>query len=153
MKIKIILAFLVSTLCNAQITLNEMKTILNNDVDYLETFALTKGYFFNKIIDDDKMKGVKYTKGIKKDNHLVLYSSYYKIDKKVFTFQTSSQIDYLSIKKQLIEQEFKLIETYNDRGVLCKIYKNKQYCITLSTGKTKDFQLLDFYGINIEFNE
>ncbi len=154
MKIKIILALLISTLCNAQITLNDMKTILNNDIDYIETFALSKGYSFNKIIDYDEMEGIQYSKGVGKDSkHLTFYSSFYKIGKKTFHYQTSRQNEYLLIKKQLIEQGFKLIKTYDNEGVLYKEYKNKRYYILLRTGISQYPTLTEFYCADIEFIE
>ena len=155
MKIKIILALLISTLCNAQITLNDMKTILNNDIDFFETFALNKGYVFNEIIKNDKKEGIAFSKGIEKDSkHLTLYSSYFKIGNKAFHYQTSIESDYLIIKKQLIEQGFKLIETYDYEGVLYKEYKNKRYHITLRTGKAShNTGFLEFYCVDLEYND
>lgn len=147
MKIKIILTLLISTICNAQITLNDMKTILNNDIDYFETFSLTKGYVFKEIIKKDKKDGIAYAKGVGKESkHLALYSSYFEIGKKHIMYQTSRETDYLLIKKQLIEQGFKLIETYDYEGVLYKDYKNKLYYVTLRTGP-------EFCCIDIEFNK
>jgi hypothetical protein len=153
MKINLILALLISTFCNAQITLNDMKTILNNDIDYLETFALNRGYVFDKFIDENKLEGIKYSKRNEKNNQLVIYSSYYDTGRKVFSFITSSQKDYLLIKKQLIEQGFKLNNNFNYEGSLCKDYSNKKYILVLCTAKSKDFELSEFYCVNIEYNE
>jgi hypothetical protein len=155
MKIKIILALFISTLCNAQITLNDMKLFLNNNIDYYETFALNNGYVFKEIIKKDEFDGVAFAKGIGKDTkHLVLYSSYSEYGKMAFFYQTSKESDYLLIKKQLLEQEFKLIDTYDYEGNLIKEYKNKLYKITLKTGRmSESWGIIEFYTAILEFNK
>ena len=137
----------------AQITLNDMKTILNNDIDYIETFALSRGYSFNTIIDYDKKEGIAYSKGVEKDSkHLMYYSSFFETGKVGLTYQTSRETDYLLIKKQLSEQGFKLSDTYNFEGDLYKVNKNKIYKVTLRMGRAQYPDLREFYCIDIEFN-
>jgi hypothetical protein len=138
----------------AQITLNEMKTILNNDIDYIETFALSKGYSFKEIIKNDKKEGIAYAKGVEEDSkHLVFYSSFFEIGKKQITYQTGRVADYLLIKTQLIEQGFKLIDTYDVEGVLYKEYKNKLYKVTLRMGRAQYPDLREFYCVDIGFSK
>lgn len=154
MKIKFLLVFFISMISNAQITLNDMKTILNKDIDYIETFALSKGYSFKQIIKNDKKEGIAYAKGIEKDSkHLAFYSSMFEIGKKQLTYQTGRETEYLLIKKQLIEQGFKLTDTYDIEGVLYKEYKNKLYEVTLRTGTVDYPDVLEFYCVDIVFNK
>ena len=47
-----LLLFIFPFYLNAQLTINDMKMILKMDLDKFETFALKRGYAFNKIIDD-----------------------------------------------------------------------------------------------------
>ncbi len=148
MKIKFLLVFFISTVSNAQISLNEMKIILNKDIDYIETFALSRGYSFKEVIKDDIEEGVSYVKGVGKNTKYLDFSTKrFEIgDKKLF-YQTSIETDYLLIKKQLIEQGFKLTNTYDIEGFLHKEYKNKLYKVRLRTGGTA------VYTIEVEFNK
>ena len=57
------------------------------------------------------------------------------------------------IKKQLIEQGFKLTDTYDVEGVLYKEYKNKLYEVTLRTGRANYPDLREFYCVDIVFNK
>mgnify|MGYP006213902427 FL=1 len=63
MKIKFLLLFFVSTISYAQITLNDMKTILKMDYDSFETFAMNRGYVFKEFCNGE-LKCVTYTKGL-----------------------------------------------------------------------------------------
>lgn len=153
MIIKFLLVFFISTISYAQITLNEMKTILNKDIDYIETFALSRGYSFKEIIKDDIEEGIGYVKGVGKETkHLAFYSSSNANGGKVLFYQTGRETDYLLIKKQLIEQGFKLTATYDNEGVLHKEYKNTLYKVRLRTGKADYPSLREFYTVEILFN-
>lgn len=154
MKFKIIIFLFFSTICNAQITLNEMMSVLSKDIDNFETFSLKKGFIFKEIIKTNQKDGIAFAKGIGKDTkHIVLYSSYFEVGKKVFFYQTSLETDYLLIKKQLIEQGFKIIDTYDLDGDLYKLYKNNFYTIELKTGILPYPDNIEFYTITIEKNK
>jgi hypothetical protein len=152
MKIKIILALLVSTLCNAQITLNDIKTILKMDYDNFETFAMNKGFSFSEFCENE-FECVTYKKGYgEKTRFITLYSSHISSNEKKVTYQTYSETEYLLYKKQMKEQGFNLFDTeeWQEKGVLFKYYKNKNYQLTLAVGKTKINSVN--YEITIEHN-
>jgi hypothetical protein len=142
MKIKIILALLFSTLCNAQISLNDMKTILKMDYDSFETFALNRGFLFSHFCDDKfDDECVNYIKGVgKQTKYITLYKYDTNFNKKNVTYQLSIESEYLLIKKQMKEQGFNLIDTkeWKEKGVLFKYYENKYYRLTIAVvGKDK----------------
>lgn len=150
MKMKFLLVFFISTISSAQITLNEMKTILNKDIDYIETFALSRGYSFKEVVKDDIEEGVSYLKGVGKNTkYLDLYTKRFEIGNKQLFYQTSTETDYLLIKKQLIEQGFKLTDTYDIDGFLHKEYLNKLYKVRLRTGGSEHA----VYTVEVEFNK
>jgi hypothetical protein len=154
MKIKFLLVLFISTLSYGQITLNEMKTILNKDIDYIETFALNRGYSFKEVIKDENEEGVGYVKGVGKNTkHLSLSTNSSEIGTKHIFYQTSIETDYLLIKKQLIEQGFKLNKTYDIEGVLYKEYSNRVYKIRLMTGGPDYPEVGEFYAVRIGFNK
>jgi hypothetical protein len=151
MNIKFLLVFFVSTLSYAQITLNDMKTIIKMDSDSFETFAMNRGYVFSRFCDGE-LKCVVYTKGLgDKTKFITLYTKYYGIDDNSFTYQTSSEIEYLSIKKQMKEQGFVLFDTveWQEKGVLFKYYKNRNYKLTIGVGKN-EINTVD-YEISLDF--
>jgi hypothetical protein len=139
MRIKIILALFISTLCNAQITLNDMKTILKMDYDSFETFAMNKGFLFSKFCDDKfDDECVTYIKGVdKKTKYITLYKKDTKFNRKNVTYQLSIESEYLLFKKQMKEQGFSLIDTkeWKEKGVLFKYYENKYYSLTIAVGR------------------
>jgi hypothetical protein len=155
MKIKLILALLISTICNAQITLNEMKSIIKMDIDNFETFAMNKGFLFSNFCDDKfDDECVNYTKGVgEKTKYITLYTKYNNIYKKKVTYQTSIENEYLLFKKQMKEQGFSLFDKaeWQEKGVLFKYYKNKNYKLTLAIGKN-EINSVD-YEITLEFIE
>jgi len=129
MKIKIILALLFSTLCNAQITLNDMKTILKMDYDSFETFVMNKGFIFYSREKDD-FDSVFYTKGLGENTkYIALYTRRFNNYLKRVNYQTGSEAEYLSIKKQMKEQGFYFFDTYEskDEKQFSKTYRNKIY--------------------------
>ena len=140
---KIILALLISTLCNAQITLIDMKTIIKMDYDSFETFAMKKGFSFSNIQSDEQKKpyeSVTYTKGLGKNTkYITLYSKFIDFNKRSVIYQTNNETEYLLIKNQMKEQGFVLFDTehFQERGVLFKTYKNKNYTLILGTGKNE----------------
>ena len=139
MKIKFLLLFFVSTISYAQITLNDMKTILKMDYDSFETFAMNRGYVFKEFCNGE-LKCVTYTKGLgDKTKFITLYTKYYEVNENSFTYQTSSEIEYLSIKKQMKELGFVLYDTdeWQEKGVLFKEYKNRNYKLTIAVGKNE----------------
>lgn len=139
MKIKIILALLISTICNAQITLNDMKTILKMDYDSFETFAMNRGFSFSRFCEGE-FKCVVYTKGLgEKTKYITLYTKQIEVNGKSVTFQTNTETEYLLLKKQMKEQGFILFDTveWQEKGVLFKHYKNKNYKLTIGVGKNE----------------
>jgi hypothetical protein len=154
MKLKIILVLLISTLCNAQITLNDLKTILKMDYDSFETFAMNKGYTYESVRkemeNEKKFYGVFYKKGSNWDTKYIgLYTDYIHLGKKHVFFQTSKENDYLLIKEQLKKQGFKLIYTDEVEGTFLKEYHNSIYVLFLET--KKDNLNRRYYIIALEF--
>jgi hypothetical protein len=140
MKIKFLLVFFVSTISYAQITLNDMKTILKMDYDSFETFAMNKGFSFFKIDDEDGSNSIIYIKGQgEKTKYITFYKKYIDFNRKMVSYRTQSQKEYLLVKQQLKEQGFSLYETfqYDAEGVLFKSYRDKKYELTLGTGKNE----------------
>ncbi len=129
MKIKFLLMFFVSTISYAQITLNDMKTILKMDYDSFETFVMNKGFTFDNRRNDD-LESITYVKGFgEKTKYISIYTKIRKNYKKSVNYQTESEVEYLSIKKQMKEQGFYFFETYenNDNKTFTKAYRNKIY--------------------------
>lgn len=149
MKIKIIVALFISTLCNAQITLNDMKSILKMDYDGFETFAMNKGFVFSQICKNDE-ECVNYVKG-KGDytKYITLYTKISKsLHKKKVNYQTYNKTEYLLIKKQIKEQGFRLLDasTSQKNGQFFKLYQNKNYQVLIGIGKNNSGTA---YDINI----
>ena len=116
-----------------------MKTILKMDYDSFETFAMNRGYVFKEFCNGE-LKCVTYTKGLgDKTKFITLYTKYYEVNENSFTYQTSSEIEYLSIKKQMKELGFVLYDTdeWQEKGVLFKEYKNRNYKLTIAVGKNE----------------
>jgi hypothetical protein len=156
MKIKLILTLLISTICNAQITLNDMKSIIKMDFDSFETFSMNKGYTFENVRkemeNEKKFYGVFYKKGSNWDTKYIgLYKDYIKLGQKHVFFQTSKENDYLLIKKQLKEQGFNLVFTDEVEGTFLKEYHNSKYIVFLET--LKDNLDRQYYIIALEFKE
>lgn len=157
MKIKFLLVFFISTISYAQITLNDMKTIIKMDFDSFETFVMNKGFSYSKIgstLSKDAFECVTYTKGLgEKTKYITLYKKYIDYNKRNVTYQTNSETEYLLIKKQSKEQGFNLYDTleYEEKGVLFKTYKNKNYELTLGIGKNEVNSVT--YEISLQFIE
>lgn len=153
MKIKFLLVFFISTLSNAQITLNDMKSIIKMNIDSYETFVMNKGFLFSNFCEDD-FECFTYTKGVgEKTKYITLYTKHYEITEKRVTYQTSSETEYLLFKKHMTEQGFKLFDTveWPEKGVLFKYYKNKYYKLTIGIGKN-EINSVD-YEISLDYLE
>ena len=130
---------LISTFCNAQITLNDMKSILKMDYDSFETFVMNKGFIFDSRQKDD-FESVSYVKGLGENKkYITLYKRMLNNYKKSVNYQTPNESEYLSLKKQMKEQGFYFFETYenNDENVFTKIYRNKIYELRVYSIKNK----------------
>lgn len=137
---------LFSCYANAQMSINEMKSILKMDLDKFETYALNKGYGFSNIKDDEDTYGITYVKGTASaTKYITLYEKYFYKDKCV-TYQTEIKSEYLLIKKQLIESGFKLFSEQNIEGSIVKKYKNNTHEVTLINGLNRGY---DTYEITI----
>ena len=149
MKIKILLTLLISTISYAQISLNDMKSILKMDYDSFETFAMNKGFVFNKICKNDE-ECVNYGKGKgDKTKYITLYTKLSKsLYKKKVNYQTYNETEYLLIKKQMKEQGFRLLDssTSQKNGQFFKLYQNKKYQVLIGIGKNNSDTV---YDINI----
>lgn len=154
MKFKFLLLFFISTINYAQITLNDMKTIIKMDFDSFETFAMKRGFSYQEIEETDALEKVVYMKGRgEKTKYITLYKKYFDFNKKNVVYQTDNQNEYLLFKKQLKEQGFSLFDTYQfeEKGVLFKKYRDKKYELTLATGKNETNTVT--YEISLNFKE
>ena len=71
---KFLLVFFISTIGSAQITLNDMKTILKMDYDSFETFVMNKVFIFDSREKDD-FESVSYDKGLGENTkYITLYT-------------------------------------------------------------------------------
>jgi hypothetical protein len=153
MKIKFLLVLFISTISYAQITLNDMKSIIKMDFDSFETFAMNKGFSFGEICTGGE-ECVNYVKGRgEQTKYITLFTKIIEFYKKRVSYQTNSETEYLLIKKQMKEQGFSLLKTlpYEKKGILFKYYKNKNYQITVGIGKNE--LNTSTYEVNIEFIE
>jgi hypothetical protein len=126
MKIKIILALLISTISYAQITLNELETVIEIDSAGFKTFAMKKGFKLHEIINDELKEDNKITEGyitgngmsFKKENKkFTLYFNYYGTKgRKKILYENASKSEYLLIKKTLIEKGYFRLDYWNDTG-------------------------------------
>ncbi len=110
------------------------------DYDSFETFAMNKGFSFFKIDDEDGSNSIIYIKGQgEKTKYITFYKKYIDFNRKMVSYRTQSQKEYLLVKQQLKEQGFSLYETfqYDAEGVLFKSYRDKKYELTLGTGKNE----------------
>jgi hypothetical protein len=144
MKIKFLLVCFVSTINYAQITLNDMKTIIKMDYDSFETFAMNKGFVFSSFCDDKiDDECVSYSKGVgEKTKYITLYRKYIdyygkEVCRKKVTYQISLESEYLLFKKQMKEQGFSLVDSkeWEEKGVLFKYYENKYYKLNLAVSR------------------
>jgi hypothetical protein len=131
----------------SQLTLSEMISVYKMNSDQFESFALTKGYKFSGIKDDECCFSVSYVKGNGvKTKYIELYTRFFNHGINV-TFQTAIESELLSIKNQTIKSGFKLASTENFDGSFRRTYKKDNWVLTIYSGLDDDNQ--SFYEINL----
>lgn len=144
-----LLLFIFPFYLNAQLTINDMKMILKMDLDKFETFALKRGYAFNKIIDDNNIYGLIFKKGHGRETrYMSLYSKYFEYGKAT-VYQITNKSEYLNLKKQIEENGFKLLNIENYDGSLFKYYTNNVYEITLVSANKNGIEIFE---ITLKYN-
>jgi len=124
-----------------QMTVSEMMKIYKMDMDQFETYALSKGYKFNELVNDENSYGHEYIKGYSENTkYLTLYSSFFSRGINV-NYQTSNTNEYLNFKNQLKNLGFVLHseETFKDEPV--KVYRNKTYEIRIYIMKNEIYEI------------
>jgi hypothetical protein len=137
----------------SQMTLTELQNILKLNQSQFETYCLRNQYELGKYWDDDVSFGTEYSKGIgKKTKYITLYDKFY--DKgKTLTYQTLDFNEYLTIKTQVENAGFKIIDTYIlDNGYKYVDYSNSKYLFGTSSGKNSSSGN-DCFDISISYKE
>jgi hypothetical protein len=135
MKIFVFSFLIVSNVTFAQISLNEMKNILNLNADKFETFAMNKGFEYSESKNTENYESIAYTKGFgAQTQYIILYPRFF--GKRCITYQTCSKKSYLAIKTQLKEQNFTYLTTKRNEQTnwLHNEYMSKQYLLSLASG-------------------
>lgn len=134
----------------SQMTFAEMKNIQKMDLNKFETYCISKGYEFNKTIDNGYSFGMSYTKGYESSTkYLRFYETYVIDEKNVIAYETGSSSEYLGIKAQIEASGLKLTKTHSFNGFLFKEYSDTNFEVSIVTGK--DFNLnLDVYEITLK---
>jgi hypothetical protein len=105
------------------------------DLNKFETYALSKGYNFVEVTEENKVFGHTYMKGAGNlSKYLTLYVKNYDDYKKI-TYQTSETKEYLSFKTEIEKNGFQLTKTENFEGTSLKFYSNSIYDLRIFVGK------------------
>ncbi|MFM7671613.1 MAG: hypothetical protein ACKO6Q_03330 [Bacteroidota bacterium] len=135
----------------AQLSLNEMFAVNKMDLDQFESFALRKGYSFNKIVEDENRYGLLFDKGVGVNTKFIkLYTRFYSHGKAV-NMQTYNTPEYLTFKGQLNAKAFKHISSDDFEGSLAKKYAKGNWEILIYSGKDDDGDT--YYEIQLQNKE
>jgi hypothetical protein len=103
-------------------TVAEMIKVYKMDLDDFETFAISKDYKFNKVVDQEEIYGTTYVKGLGTNTKfLTLNTKFFNVGKRV-RLLTYKSVEFLNFKKELISKGFKLIKTESVDGTIKKTY-------------------------------
>lgn len=133
----------------SQMTLNELIKVYNMDMDQFETYAIAKGYEFNKFKKDENVNGTIYAKGVGKQTKYLAFYDLYFSDGKNVNFQTGNPSEMINIKNQLKSFGFKLSESYfNENGTQTRLYKKGKFELGIYTTPPNDEYDFVWYEIS-----
>jgi hypothetical protein len=135
-----------------QITVSEMMRVYEMDYDQFETFALSKNFELDKVKKDENIDGYVYIK------NRGLYPNYLEFDiydrnyGKMVSFQTSINSEFLSLKIQLENLGFKLVNSnlpliVGNESSFARLYKNAKWKIYISHAKLND---INCYRVDLQ---
>ena len=107
------------------------------NMDDFESYALGKGFTFEKIYESENQKGNAYGKG-KGENtkYLIRYTKFFGYGETV-SYQTHNSTDALNFKNQMKTLGFALYEEDTIDGAISKSYRNGKYDINIISGKNE----------------
>ncbi len=118
-------------------TVNELINMSNMNTDEFDTFAISKGYAFFKVENDDYSDNIIYAHKLKYNNIAPSYIAKYSVKKKpktIVSFQTSEKEIYISIKNQINQLGFVFVGTDTDENKSIFLdYKKGEIKLTLTS--------------------
>ncbi len=109
------------------------------NIDEFESYALGKGYTFDKFNNDNDSQSQSYKKG---KGDTTKYISVKKVlSENYVTYETSNSNEFLLIKNQMKKLGFIFVMEDSYNGFLHKIYTNYKYGMKLVTGDKGRFEI------------
>lgn len=125
----------------SQMSLTDFYRIYNMDFDQFETYAISKGYEFLEIKNDEHRNGHTYTKGSGLNTKFLTLCNRYFEEGIHIAYQTSNSKEYLNIKNEMKNAGYFLYSENTFLDEPYKIFRNNKYEIYLMTMSNSTYEI------------